>query len=100
MATHRLTRFRKSEIETLKWVPDRYLSTVLKMFSEVKLLLRKSLIWHQKFTLKQSARTARNTKGLKCDLLKNAAGRNMVQGYFYSKPLPYEDFSDLLNSSK
>ena len=33
------------------------------------------------------------------DFLKNA-GCNMVQGYFYSKPLPYEDFSDLLNSSK
>ena len=33
------------------------------------------------------------------DFLK-IAGCNMVQGYFYSKPLPYEDFSDLLNSSK
>lgn len=33
------------------------------------------------------------------DFLKDA-GCNMVQGYFYSKPLPYEDFSDLLNSSK
>ena len=33
------------------------------------------------------------------DFLK-IAGCNMVQGYFYSKPLPYEDFSNLLNSSK
>ena len=33
------------------------------------------------------------------DFLK-IAGCNMVQGYFYSKPLPYEDFSDLLNLSK
>lgn len=32
------------------------------------------------------------------DFLKNA-GCNMVQGFFYSKPLPYGDFETLLNSS-
>lgn len=53
-----LNLLRKVQIDTLKI--DKYLSTVLKMFSEVKLLLRKLLIWHQKFTLKQSARVSKH----------------------------------------
>ena len=53
VVTHRLTCLEKCRLIRLK--STRYLSTVLKMFSEVKLLLRKLLIWHRKFTLKQSA---------------------------------------------
>ena len=53
-----LNLLRKVPIDTLKI--DKVFIDSTEEFSEVKLLLRKLLIWHQKFTLKQSARVSKH----------------------------------------